>query len=157
MSTPWLERFAAAAVECERHMAVLASALRDLRTHLPISADALQAANPSLTLLLDQALYRFTKLQDAMGLRLVPATLAVLQEPFEDRPMLDKLNQLEKIGLLPSVDQWQTFRQLRNAVAHEYPDRPAHQAQLINAALDAAQHTSDWCRNWLQQVREKTR
>ncbi|MDI1293644.1 MAG: hypothetical protein PSV18_12985 [Methylobacter sp.] len=46
---------------------------------------------------LDQFILRFTKLQDAMDSRLFPALLQYLQEPYEERPMLDKLNRLEKL------------------------------------------------------------
>jgi len=45
-----------------------------------------------------QLLFRFTKLQDALGERLVPATLQQLAEPFEDWPMRDRLERLEKLG-----------------------------------------------------------
>jgi hypothetical protein len=37
--------------------------------------------------LMDQLLFRFMKLQDVMGERLVPATLAAMGEPFEEWPM----------------------------------------------------------------------
>jgi hypothetical protein len=46
-----------------------------------------------------------TVLQDALGAQLYPALLAYLQEPYEDRSMLDKLNRLEKMGYLVSVEQ----------------------------------------------------
>jgi len=49
----------------------------------------------------DQFILRFTKLQDAMGCRLFPAILQYLQEPYEERPMLDKLNRLEKRNYSP--------------------------------------------------------
>ena len=48
-------------------------------------------------------MFRFTKLQDALGERLLPATLQQLAEPFEDWPMRDRLNRLEKLGFLNVV------------------------------------------------------
>ena len=48
----------------------------------------------------DQFVLRYTKLQDAIGSRLFPAVLTLLQEPYEDKPMIDKLNRLEKLGYL---------------------------------------------------------
>lgn len=67
---------------------------------------------------------RFGKLQDAIGTRLLPSVLLYLQEPYEDRPMLDKLHRLEKLGYIENSEQWQTLRILRNRFAHEYPDDP---------------------------------
>jgi len=56
--------------------------------------------DPERLRILDQLLFRFSKLQDALGIRLVPATLAALAEPFEEWPMIDRLNRLEKLGAL---------------------------------------------------------
>ena len=73
---------------------------------------------------LDQLVFRFGRLQDAIGTRLLPALLQVVQEWRENEPFLDKLNRAEKLGLLPSAEQWQLLRELRNQTAHEYPEQP---------------------------------
>ena len=83
---------------------------------------------------------RFTKLQDAMGARLLPAVLDHLQEPFEDRPMLDKLHRLEKLGYLPSVELWHSLRAIRNRFAHDYPQDEALRAAYLNEAVHAVPH-----------------
>lgn len=85
----------------------------------------------------DQFVLRFTKLQDAMGTRLLPAVLGFLQEPFEDRPMLDKLHRLEKLGYLPSVERWHGLRAIRNHFAHDYPQDDALKAAYLNEAVNA--------------------
>ena len=85
----------------------------------------------------DQLVLRFTKLQDAMGSRLFPAVLAHLQEPYEERPMLDQLNRLEKLGYLSSVEQWNLLRAIRNRFAHDYPQDPAMRAAYLNEAVAA--------------------
>ncbi|MBW2187698.1 MAG: hypothetical protein JRG71_15340, partial [Deltaproteobacteria bacterium] len=54
----------------------------------------------------------------------IPATLQLVQEWKDHEPFLDKLNRAEKLGILPSVEQWQLLRELRNQTAHEYPDQP---------------------------------
>ena len=38
-----------------------------------------------------------------MGLRLIPAKLAVLLEPYEEWSMQDRLNRLEKLGFIDVV------------------------------------------------------
>lgn len=73
---------------------------------------------------LDQLVFRFGRLQDAMGTRLLPALLQLTQEWRDNEPFLDKLNRAEKLGMLPSAEQWQLLRELRNQTAHEYPSQP---------------------------------
>jgi hypothetical protein len=85
----------------------------------------------------DQLILRMTKLQDAMGSRLFPSTLDVLQEPYEDRPMLDKLHRLEQLGMLPSAQDWQRLRAVRNRFAHDYPEDDDLKAELLNEAAES--------------------
>ena len=86
---------------------------------------------------LDQFVLRFGKLQDAIGARLLPSVLLYLQEPYEDRPMLDKLHRLEKLGYIENSEQWQTLRILRNRFAHEYPDDPDKNAAILMLAIES--------------------
>jgi hypothetical protein len=99
---------------------VLEIALDDWQAMPVVNLGRLEADQNQLRVL-DQLLFRFTKLQDALGQRLVPATLAALSEPFEEWSMIDRLNRLEKLGYL-EVDAWLRWRKIRNRLAHEYPD-----------------------------------
>ena len=96
---------------------------------------------------MDQLLFRFIKLQDTVGERLIPATLAGLREPFEDWPMRDRLNRLEKLGYL-DVDNWLAWREVRNRLAHEYPDQPELRFAALGAAIDAAKDLTVLYRSW---------
>ena len=80
------------------------SALRDWQANLTLDLAGLEADQHQLRIL-DQLLFRFTKLQDAHGQRLIPATLAALSEPFEEWSMIDRLNRLERLGYL-AFDPW---------------------------------------------------
>lgn len=98
--------------------------------------DALRPAATSLlsdeqVRTLDQLVFRFGRLQDAMGTRLLPALLQLTQEWRDDEPFLDKLNRAEKLGMLPSAERWLLLRELRNQTAHEYPAQP----ELMRANL----------------------
>lgn len=77
------DRLAIALWEADRHAAALSDALAEW-----VAAPALDMAQLErdrlLLRLTDQILFRFTKLQDAHGERLVPATLQRLAESFED-------------------------------------------------------------------------
>ena len=108
-----------------RHRHHMRHALAAIAPRRPFSAATLADLDDDAVQDIDQFVLRFGKLQDVLDTRLFPALLDVLQEPYEDRPMLDKLNRLEKLGLLESTEAWEKLRALRNHFAHEYPDEPA--------------------------------
>ncbi|MDT8363745.1 MAG: hypothetical protein RQ714_03735 [Nitrosomonas sp.] len=124
--------------ECERNIYYLCSALTSMAPVLPMTAERFGHLTDVQVQALDQFILRFTKLQDAMGGRLFPAILAYLQEPYEERPMLDKLNRLEKMGYIRSAEEWQKIRMTRNRFAHDYPDDWSKNSALINVACEAA-------------------
>ena len=123
--------------QCERHLHHLRHALGAIKKSLPMTADKLAVLDDEAVQDWDQLALRFTKLQDTMGTRLFPATLDVLQEPYEERPMLDKLHRLEKLGYLASADQWHMLRVIRNRFAHDYPEDDALKAAYLNEAAEA--------------------
>lgn len=125
--------------QCQRHLHHLQHALTALQPVLPVSAEALPTFDDEVVQDWDQFILRFTKLQDAMGARLFPTALAYLQEPYDDRPMLDKLHRLEKLGYLSSVERWQELRVIRNRFAHDYPQDDVLRAGYLNQAATAAQ------------------
>jgi len=129
-------RLAAALWECDRHRAALDEALSEWRALDTPSSQALEQ-NSGLRRLTDQIIYRFTKLQDAMGERLVPAALGWLGEPHEVWPMRDRLDRLEKLGYL-DVDAWLQWRDVRNRLAHEYPGAVDQRHAAVLASVAAA-------------------
>jgi len=92
---------------------------------------------------IDQLVLRYSKLQDSMGSKLFPALLKILMEPLEDSPMLDKLNKLEKLGVLPSVQRWQELREIRNKFAHDYPEGDEMKAAVLNAACSSIEELTE--------------
>jgi hypothetical protein len=108
-----------------------------IRTFLPLTEKTYTNLSDEQIQDVDQFILRYTKLQDTMGSRLFPAILGYLTEQFEDRPMLDKLNRLEKLGFIGSVEQWQMVRNIRNKFAHDYHDDPNKNAAHLNFALES--------------------
>lgn len=130
------DRLTIALWEADRHAAALSEALAEWAAEPAL--DMAQLERDRLLLrLADQILFRFTKLQDALGERLVPATLQWLAESFEDWPMRDRLERLERLGYVV-VDDWLRWRELRNRLAHEYPDQPELRFAVLKAAIGAA-------------------
>lgn len=123
--------------ECERNVYYLCGALTTLAPILPMTGEKFEHLTDAQVQALDQFILRFTKLQDAMGSRLFPAILQYLQEQYEERPMLDKLNRLEKLGYIQSAEAWQSIRNTRNKFSHDYPDDGERNAALINLAREA--------------------
>ncbi|HHH73097.1 MAG TPA: hypothetical protein ENL04_04670 [Sulfuricurvum sp.] len=67
-------------------------------------------------------LFNYMKIQDKIGAKLFRGILFELREiDDESVSMKDMLNRLEKLQLIQSASQWDTLREIRNAIAHEYP------------------------------------
>ncbi len=140
------EKLTAALWEANRHMETLKEALTEWERSPAASWEALEADRAQVRVI-DQLLFRFTKLQDAVGERLVPSTRAILHEPYEEWPMRDRLNRLEKLGYL-DVEDWLAWREVRNRLAHEYPDQPEVRFAALIAAIDAARSLAALYQDW---------
>lgn len=125
-----------ALLECEQHRLRLHAAWLEASTYPALTDSAPGGFTDGQVRTLDQLVYRFGRLQDAIGVRLLPALLQLVQEWRDNEPFLDKLNRAEKLGMLPSVEQWQRFRELRNQTAHEYPDQPGIVLANLRRLLD---------------------
>ena len=71
-----------------------------------------------------------------MGERLFVDGLLLLGEDYRDKPFIDALDRLETLALIPSSVWWRELRELRNQIAHEYPERRDEQASAINAIVE---------------------
>jgi len=74
--------------------------------------------NPQHSEMLDAFVARFSRLQDTIGDKLLPAILKLNLEPVGSQ--LDNLFRAEKLGWIDSADQWIELRGLRNSLIHEY-------------------------------------
>lgn len=81
---------------------------------------------------LDAFVSRLGRMQDTVGDKLIPALLKSMAE--KTGSALDNLNRAEKLGLLPSVEQWLDVRNLRNKLIHEYMSDPEEFAAALNKA-----------------------
>ncbi|MEY8688686.1 MAG: hypothetical protein AB9M53_02235 [Leptothrix sp. (in: b-proteobacteria)] len=140
------DRLGVALWEADRHASALQEAVSEWQAQPHADLASLEQDRLAVRLV-DQLLYRYTKLQDTLGERLVPATLQRLAEPFEGWAMRDRLNRLEKLGYL-DVDAWLRWRDLRNRLAHEYPDQPELRFAALLAAIDSAAELLDTYQRW---------
>lgn len=148
------DRLKVAVWEADRHVHALCSAQQDWeKQNAPILIQEIEHDKERMRLI-DQILFRFAKLQDAMGMRLVPATLAALHEPYEEWPMQDRLDRLEQIGILDATS-WLKWREIRNRFAHEYPENDALRLTNITAAIGAAKEITVNYQHWRAQLEQR--
>lgn len=75
-------------------------------------------ADPEVAERMDAFVARFSRLQDTLGDKLLPALLRFTGEHVG--PAVDNLNRAEKFGWIDSAEDWMVYRQLRNQMVHEY-------------------------------------
>ena len=124
--------------QCEQHALRLNWAMQQLVPISPLTPESVTQLSNEQIAIVDQFIFRFAKLQDAMGAQLFPGLIELLAEPGPLPTFIDKLNRLEKIGALDSAQEWIELRETRNQIAHDYPDDPEYQAALLNLALKKA-------------------
>ena len=118
--------------ECDKHLLRINDAYQDMQSFMPLTADKYLKLTKDEVQDIDQYLYRFSKLQDAIGEKLFKLLLNHFEDNSKPLPFIDILNKLEKIGLISSADEWKALRQLRNDLAHEYEDNPDEVVSLLN-------------------------
>lgn len=81
-------------------------------------------------------LFNYIKIQDKLGASLFRKLLFSLREiNNENLPMIDILNLLEKLEIIPSVASWDRLREIRNVITHEYPAETEERLENIALAL----------------------
>ena len=76
----------------------------------------------SNTRIVNSFLFNFSKLQDKIGAKLFKKVLYELKEiDTFSVPMIDVLNQLEKLEIVKDTRAWDELREIRNILSHEYP------------------------------------
>lgn len=106
---------------CDKHILRINEALEELSAVLPLSSDNYATLNSEQIRCLDQFIFRFSKLQDAMEAKIFRFLLEYLDEDVTALPMRDILNHLERYHILPDANEWIYIRELRNEIAHDYP------------------------------------
>ncbi len=106
---------------CDKHILRITEALRGLSVESPVSVEFYANLSPEQVRCIDQFIFRFSKLQDAIGAKLFRYLLEYLDEDVTALPMRDILNRLERYQIIPSADEWNYIRELRNEISHDYP------------------------------------
>ncbi len=155
---------AATITESKKHLANLLEAVQrcvfflngsESRIDWPLDAMELASRNKDIDLFeaLSAINERFAKLQDTLGSAMRHAAL-LSGEP--DDTFLRVLSFFEKMNVLPSIEDWQAMRALRNLAAHEYEidyseiaDHFNTLRSLIPKLYSIASAFIDYCRDTL--------
>jgi uncharacterized protein with HEPN domain len=90
--------------------------------------------NPQHSEMLDAFVARFSRLQDAIGDKLLPTILKLNLETVGSQ--LDNLFRAEKLGWIESADQWIELRGLRNSLIHEYMTNPENLLYALKKVIE---------------------
>ena len=118
--------------QCEKHLQRMDDAYLHVQKTLPLSHHKYENLDDETVKNIDQFLFRFSKLQDTMGDKVFKLLLEQYNPEFEKLKYLDFLNELEKREIIPSANDWQILRKVRNNIAHQYDDEPEEMSQAIN-------------------------
>jgi hypothetical protein len=118
------------------HIKRLEYAIKKLKPLFPISVEHILHLTDEEVLIFELFASRFTKLQDLMGAKLFGQVLDYAAEPGEYIAFIDKVNKLEKLGIIPDAQKWFLLREMRNHLSHEYPDNPELTAKNLNEAFE---------------------
>ncbi len=122
--------------ECDSHMEKLQRGRGLLAVFFPLDVDTFKELTDDQIEHIDQFIYRFTRLQDSMGKRLLPAIISYVDNDLTSLAFLDILARLEQLGIIKSDHDWQFFRNLRNNLSHDYPDNLKIMVETLNLLFD---------------------
>lgn len=122
--------------ECDKHILRINSASKKMSVIFPLSKEKYINLTDEEIEPIDQFLFRFAKLQDAIGQKLFKIILIFLNEDIDGKPFIDILNLMEKLNLLESAKEWKELRDDRNELSHNYEDEPEEMSETINKLYD---------------------
>jgi len=115
--------------EAEKHVQMMEEALDVIRPILPIGE--YETLTQLERFALNTLIFRFSKLQDLIGAKIFRSYLEYNEYETSDMSFYDLLREIEKEGIV-DIDTWSEFRQLRNRVAHEYPEELDEMIESLN-------------------------
>jgi predicted nucleotidyltransferase len=118
--------------ECDKHTLRINKSFSKVKHIFPLSGSGYESLNDEEIAMIDQYLFRFSKLQDTMGEKLFRLIIEDFVENIDTLSFIDILNRLEKIGIIKNTNLWKKLRGLRNDISRQYDDEPNEMAESIN-------------------------
>ena len=121
---------------CDRHIVRINEALDSLGLDGPMSVEQYVDLSAEQIRCIDQFIFRFAKLQDAMGGKLFRYILEYLDEDVSELPMRDILNKLERFQIVPDAHEWVYIWRFRSKGPQKTDDyfgvKPPKKDPIIN-------------------------
>jgi len=121
-----------------RHSHRILYARGKMKDFFPLTTSEYQNLSDEQIEHIDQFVYRFQKLQVDMGTKLFKSIVANIGETeVFNKPILEILNIMKKYGIISDNIDWQTMREIRNSLAHEYLDDINSDIELLNYLFES--------------------
>ncbi len=115
--------------EAQKHIALISESLEVLEPKIPI--EEYESVNQLERFALNALIFRFSKLQDLIGVKIFRTYLDFSGFETAEKSFFDLLREIEKEGIV-DIDSWSELRELRNKIAHEYPEEIDEMVESIN-------------------------
>lgn len=133
--------------ECTKHQERLTYAYNKLLPVLPFTKDNVSELSDEDVSHLDQYVFRFSKLQDAVGRKLFKALLHWQGENTEGKSIRDIFSRLEQLGVVENYDLWNELRIIRNDISHEYDEGKQELAEKLNKLFESYSSLKSYLEN----------
>lgn len=117
------------------HEQRIKQALDIIAPKLPLTSATVTSCSDYELMAIELLTSRFSKLQDYLGTKVFNLFFEATSENIDDLTLIDKLNRLEKYGIIEDAHLWQVIRKSRNFLAHEYPNEPEITAISLNRII----------------------
>jgi hypothetical protein len=115
--------------EAQKHIDLISESLEVLEPKIPISN--YENLNQLERFALNALIFRFSKLQDLIAVKIFRNYLDFSGFDVVEKSFFDILREVEKEGIV-DIDSWAELRELRNKIAHEYPEEMDEMLESIN-------------------------
>ena len=122
--------------ECNKHVKRMQFAYEKISPLFPVTKERISKLKDDEISYIDQIIYRFSKLQDAIGNKLFKAVLIYLDEDVLNKSGIDIFNRLEQLEIIENYESWKDLRDLRNELAHEYEEDEKETAEKLNTLFE---------------------
>ena len=120
-------------IEAQKHITLISESLEVLEPKIPIKA--YESLNQLERFALNALIFRFSKLQDLIGVKIFRTYLDFSGFETTEKSFFDILREIEKEGIV-DIDSWSELRELRNKIAHEYPEEVDEMVESINLFIE---------------------
>ena len=112
--------------EAHKHIELITESIEVLNPKIPIQD--YDSLNQLERFALNALIFRFSKLQDLIGVKI-----------FRSYLDFSGFNVIEKEAII-DIDSWSELRELRNKIAHEYPEEIDEMIDSINLFIQNSSH-----------------